>query len=135
MKMQKVEGKAEVDVQLVEVEMDDPSFEAESVHTATATFMNPKTAPITYGAQLYLAKTVSGPAVASSPVVDFTVEAKGTLAVPFVVTMPALSVVSDSYKVYLLVAYGGTPLVTFVGVEDVAVYITPSIQLIGIGWV
>jgi hypothetical protein len=128
-----MQGKCE-DIIVAKVEMDDPTFESGTVHTARATFTNPKTAPFTYGAQLYLGKTL-GDKKAASSVQTFTLNPGASVSKDFSVTMPVLTVVQDSFHVYLLVTYEGTELITYVSTEDVVCIVSPGIQVGTITWV
>ena len=123
----------ESQVRVERMEMDDPNFESGTPHNARATFKNPKTAPFAYSGVIYLGKSL-GDKVVSSPVKAFTVPAGGTLPVDFAVTMPTLSIVQDSYHVYLEVSQAGAVLITFVSTEDVVVFVTPAIDITTITW-
>ena len=110
-----------------------PEFIAGSVHTARATFVNPKTAPFAYSAVLYLGKSL-GDKVVKSPVKAFTIPAGGTLSQDFAVAMPTLAITQDSYHVYLEVSQAGAVIITFVATEDVVVFVTPAIDVTIITW-
>ena len=115
------------------LEMEDPTFESESVHVATATFQNPKTASFDFTAELYLGKAV-GSKSATSGAKSFSLPAGDTRPVDFSVNMPRLTIPSDNYHVYLEIKQAGAVLITFVGTEDVAVIVTPAINVTTITW-
>lgn len=136
MKLRKAQGK-EGHILIKSLEMEDPTFESESTHVATATFVNPKTVAFDYTAELYLGKTV-GSKVVTSGAKTFTLTAAGTAgatkAVDFSVSMPKLTILSDSYHCYLEVKQAGVVLITFVATEDVTCVVTPAVNVTTIVW-
>ncbi len=130
--MQKVRGQ-EKNIILKRMEMDDPNFFDETAHAAHITFQNPKGMAFNYQAELYIGKTV-GSKVATSGVIPFSVPAGATAAVDFSITMPRLTVATDTYHVYCAVASGGVQIVTYVSTEDVVVNVGPAINITKITW-
>lgn len=133
MHLQKVSGE-DGHILVKSMEMEDPTFESETLHTATATFQNPKTVSFDFTAELYLGKTV-GSKVVTSGAKTFTVAAGASKAVDFAVTTPKLTILTDTYHVYLEVKQAGVVLITFVATEDVTVVVTPAINVTQITWV
>jgi len=131
LKMNMVEGTEQVIIK--EVEMDDPTFFDETVHVAHVTFTNPKGVAFDYEAELYLGKTY-GDKKATSGVIPFSIPAGGTKVVDFSVTMPRLTVPTDTYHVYCTVASGGTTIVVYVSTEDVVLNVGPAINITRITW-
>ena len=132
LKLHKLSGE-EGHVTVERMEMEDPNFESGTPHVATATFHNPKTASFDYEAELYLGKTV-GSKVVTSGVKSFSIAAGSSKNVDFSVSMPQLAIPDDSFHVYLEVKHLGVLLITFIGTEDVAVYVTPAIEVTEITW-
>lgn len=132
MKVNKASGE-EGHIIVKELEMDDPDFESETSHLAHAMFQNPKTAGFDYEAELYLGKSV-GDKVVTSGVKAFTIPAGGSKTVDFSVNMPRLTIPEDSFHVYLEVKHLGATLITFIGTEDVGVFVTPAVQVTDITW-
>ena len=132
LKLRKAQGK-EGQILVKSLVMEDPTFESATAHVATATFQNPKTAPFDFTAELYLGKTV-GSKVVTSGVKSFTLAAGTSKPVDFSVNMPTLTIPSDSYHVYLEVKQAGVTLITFVATEDVAVIVSPAINVTTIVW-
>jgi len=130
--MQKVRGQ-EKNIILRSVKMDDPTFFDETAHAAHITFQNPKGVTFDYLAELYIGKTV-GDKKATSGVIPFSIPAAGTLAVDFSITMPRLTVTTDTFHVYCAVASGGVQIVTYVSTEDVVVNVGPAIGITKITW-
>lgn len=120
-------------IALEKIEMNDPTFPSESVHTAHVTFTNPKSVTFSYSGELYLGKSIGDKQV-SSGVGMFSITAGGSLSVDFTVSMPALTIEQDSYHVYLTVAHEGATLITYVSTEDVIVYVEPAITHGPITW-
>jgi len=120
-------------VKIKTVEMGDPNFESETSHTAHALVVNPKSVTYDYQAELYLGKTI-GHKVASSGVKAFSLPGGQSLSVDFSVNMPALTVPDDTFHVYLEIRHAGAVLITFIGTEDVAVFVTPAIDVETITW-
>lgn len=132
MKLRKVMGE-EGHIVVKRLEMEDPNFESETPHVAHALFHNPKTAGFDYEAELYLGKTVGDKAVTSG-VIAFSLLAGASKTVDFSVSMPRLTIPSDSFHVYLEVKHLGVLLITFIGTEDVAVFVTPAVEVTEITW-
>lgn len=132
MKLQKVSGE-EGHIVVERLEMEDPAFESETPHVAHALFTNPKSVAYDYTAELYLGKTV-GDKVVTSGVVTFSLLAGASKTVNFSVSMPRLTIPDDSFHVYLEVKHLGVLLITFIGTEDVAVFVTPAIEVTEITW-
>jgi hypothetical protein len=130
--MQKVRGQ-EKDIILKSMKMDDPTFFDETVHAAHITFQNPKGVAFSYEAELYVGKTLADKK-ATSGVIPFSVPAAGTLIVDFSITMPRLTVITDTFHVYCAVASGGVPIVAYVSTEDVIVNVGPAIGITKITW-
>lgn len=120
-------------VRVKTVEMEDPNFESETRHTAHALVINPKSVTYDYQAELYLGKTI-GHKVASSGVKAFSIPGGQSLSVDFSVNMPALVVPDDTFHVYLEIRHAGAVLITFIGTEDVVVYVTPAVEVTEITW-
>jgi len=131
--MKKVHGDESI-VAVKQVEMRDPTFGDGELHSATVTFSNPKAAPITYEAELYLGSAI-GDRQATSGVKSFSIAAGKQLAVEFPLAMPAITVEQKSFKVILPVSVAGTLVITYVATEDVIVRLVPAIDIIGITWV
>jgi hypothetical protein len=130
--MQKVRGQ-EKNIVLKSARMDDPTFFDETVHVAHITFQNPKGVAFDYQAELYLGKTI-GDKKATSGVIPFSVSAGAIKAVDFSISMPRLTVTSDTFHVYVAVASGGVMIVTYVSTEDVIVNVGPAIDITKITW-
>ncbi len=132
MKLRKVSGE-EGHVIVERLEMEDPLFESETPHVAHALFHNPKTASFDYGAELYLGKTV-GDKVVTSGAKAFTLAAGTSKTVDFSVSTPRLTIPDDSFHVYLEIKHLGVLLITFIGTEDVAVFVTPAVEVTEVTW-
>ena len=132
MEMKKVNGE-DGHIVVKSMEMEDPTFESETAHIAHAVFHNPKSVSFDYTAELYLGKT-PGSKVVTSGSKSFSVAAGQSKTVDFSVSMPRLTIPSDSYHVYLEVKHLGTLLITFIGTEDVAVFVNPAIDVTEITW-
>ncbi len=132
LKMNKLSG-SDDEIKVESMTMEDPAFESETVHVAHALFANPKSSSFAYTAELYLGKVVGDKASTSGPV-NFTIAAGGSQTVNFSVNMPTLIIPDDNFHVYLEVKHLGTLLITFVATEDVAVYVTPAIEVTQITW-
>jgi hypothetical protein len=130
--MQKVRGQ-EKNIVLRRMEMDDPTFFDETAHAAHITFQNPKGVAFDYQAELYIGKSV-GDKKATSGVIPFSIPAGGTQAVDFSITMPRLTVATDTFHVYCAVASGGVQIVTYVSTEDVVLNVGPAINITKITW-
>lgn len=90
-----------------------PQFAPSSVHKATATFSNPKSAGFDYSASFCMGAAWTEMASAS-----FHLDAGQSKAIAFSVTMPATS---GTYPVYLKVTSSGVVIGTFVATEDVTI--------------
>lgn len=132
MKFKKVSGE-DGHIEVKKMEMEDPSFESETAHVAHALFHNPKSVAYDYAAELYLGKTV-GDKVVTSGSKAFSLTAGQSKTVDFSVNMPRLTIPDDSFHVYLEVKHLGVLLITFIGTEDVAVFVTPAIEITTITW-
>jgi hypothetical protein len=130
--MQKVRGQ-ERNIVLRRMEMDDPTFYDESAHVAHITFQNPKGVAFDYQAELYVGKSI-GDKKATSGVIAFSVAAGGTHVTDFSITMPKLTVATDTFHVYCAVASGGVQIVTYISTEDIVVNVSPAINITKITW-
>jgi hypothetical protein len=128
--MQKLFGSG---IELKKMVMEDPTFFDETSHVAHIIFQNPKGVTLNYTAELYLGKTV-GDKKATSGQVPFSVSAGGSQTVDFTVTMPRLTVQTDTYHVYCSVSVGGTPIITYISTEDVVVNVNPAINITKVTW-
>ncbi len=120
-------------IEVRELVMEDPDFESETSHVAHALFHNPKTSSFDYESELYLGKTI-GNKVVTSGVKAFSLPAGGSKTVDFSVNMPQLTIPDDSFHVYLEIKHLGTLLITFIGTEDVGVFVTPAVEVTDITW-
>lgn len=132
MKLCKISGE-DGHILVKSLEMEDPAFESETLHTAHALFHNPKSVAWDYTAELYLGKT-AGDKVVTSGSKGFSLTAGQSKTVDFSVNMPRLTVPDDSFHVYLEVKHLGVLLITFIGTEDVAVFVTPAVEVTTITW-
>ena len=130
--MNKLSGK-NGNIVLGKMEMEDPDFESGSTHLAHALFQNPKTASFDYTAEVYLGK-VPGDKAATSGAKSFSIAAGASKTVDFLVNMPALTIPTDNYHVYVDVSHLGVLLITFVASDDIAVFVTPAIIVTQITW-
>lgn len=90
-----------------------PEFGPGSVHRATVTFSNPKSAGFDFEASLCM-----GVAWAEMATASFHLNAGQSKAVEFPVTMPTIL---GTYAVYLKVSSGGVLIGTFVATEAVVI--------------
>ncbi|MBA7592325.1 hypothetical protein ES708_34505 [subsurface metagenome] len=90
-----------------------PQFNPGSVHRATVTFSNPKSAGFDFEASLCM-----GVAWAEMATASFHLDAGQSRAVEFPVTMPAIEA---TYPVYFKVSSGGVLIGTFVATEAVVI--------------
>lgn len=132
MELRKLNGE-EGHIIVERLEMEDPTFESETLHTAHALFTNPKSIAFDFTGELYLGKTV-GSKAATSGAVPFNLAAGASKTVNFSVTTPRITVTPDPYHVYLEVKQAGVLLITFVGTEDVITIVTPAINVTTITW-
>lgn len=132
MKLRKLSGE-DGHIIVERLEMEDPTFESETLHVAHALFQNPKSVAYDFTAELYLGKTV-GSKAATSGVVSFSLAAGASKTVNFSVTTPRITVTPDPYHVYLEVKQAGVLLITFVGTEDVITIVTPAVNVTQITW-
>ena len=115
-------------VKIERLEMEDPTFEAGSSHSAKARLTNPTTKQFTYMAELYLGVAK----VATSGAGQVTIPTGGYMDVIFTVVMPATE---GDYPVFLDVWSGTTILKHYQGTEDVVITVTPAIEVGPITWV
>ena len=118
--------KPEVKVEVLE--MEDPTFEASSSHTARALLTNPTTKEWTYSVELYLGITK----VVTSGVGTATIPAGGSTYVDFTIPMPAAE---GEYLPFLDVLVAGELLAHYQGTENVIIAISPGISIGPIVWV
>ena len=118
--------KPQVKVELLE--MEDPTFEAGSSHSAKARLTNPTAKQFTYTVELYLGVDKK----ATSGAGQVTIPANGYADVTFTIVMPLAEV---SYPVFLDVWYDTTLLKHYQATENVAVVISPAIEVGPITWV
>ena len=114
------------DPKVVIMPMEDPTFEALSVHGATAQITNNALSEITYQMELYLGVSKA----ASSGIQAVVIPAGATVNVPFTMTMPAAI---GSYLVYLDIT-SGEYLFHGQGAEPVVIEVTPSVTIGPIIW-
>lgn len=117
-----------VQVEIEMLEMDDPTFEAGVMKTATARLTNPTAKQFTYTTEMYLGVTK----VASSGQGTVTIPAGGYADVSFTVVMP---LVEGSYPVFLDVWYESTLLKHYQATENIDIQISPAIDVGPITWV
>lgn len=114
-------------VKVEKLEMEDPAFEAGSIHTATARLTNPTAKAFTYTTELYLGVTK----VVTSGVGSVTIPAGGSVDVSYTVTMP---LVEAEYEVYLDVWVGTELLAHYKATENITIAISPAIDVGPIIW-
>lgn len=90
-----------------------PQFTPSSVHSATVTFSNPKSAGFDYKASLCMGAAWTEMASAS-----FHLDAKQSKSIVFSVTMPSIP---GTYPVYFKVTCGGVLIGTFVATEAIVI--------------
>jgi len=115
-------------VKVEKLEAADPTFEAGSTHTARATLTNPTLKQFTYDVELYLGATKE----ATSGVGSITIPAGGSQDVDFTAIMPTTE---GTYPVYLDVRVAGELIAHYQATEDVAIEISPAIDIGTISWV
>lgn len=108
------------------LEMEDPTFQCGSSHTAKAQVRNPTTMSFTYAMELYL--DVTKVASASKSV---TIPAGGSQWVDFPIVMPP---VEGSWAVYLDVLVEGELIAHYQATEAVITVISPDVDIIQITW-
>jgi hypothetical protein len=113
-------------IEIREVEMEDPTFQCGSSHTATAKVKNPTDKSFTYNMELYL--DVTKVASASKAL---TIPAGGTQDVDFSLVMPADE---GTWKVYLDVKVEGELIAHFQATEDIVTVIPPNVEIVEITW-
>ena len=114
-------------VKIERLEMEDPTFEAGVVKTASARLTNPTAKQFIYTVELYLGIAK----VATSGVGTVTIPANSYLDVNFTVVMP---LVEGTYPVYLDVWHEGTLLKHYQATVDVVIQISPAIEVGPITW-
>jgi hypothetical protein len=113
------------EIEVRELEMEDPTFQCGSSHTATAQVKNPTTKDFTYDLQLYLDVTKKVQVNES-----LFVPAGQTKTVDFVVVMPADE---GTWEVYLDV-YVGEIIAHYHATEAVITEVSPDVTVIDITW-
>ena len=106
----------------------DPIFEAGSSHTASAVLTNPTTKEFTYTTELYLGVTK----VATSGAGTVTIPAGGSVTMNYPVIAP---LVEAEYEVFLDVWVGTELIKHYQATENVAIEISPAIDVGPIIWV
>ena len=109
------------------LEMEDPTFEGGSVHTARATLTNPTAKEFTYNTELYLDVLK----VATSGVGPVTIPAGGSVPVDYTITMP---LVEGEYEVYLDVWVGVELIAHYKATVNVTIEVSPAITVGPITW-
>ena len=109
------------------LKMNDPTFDAGSVHTAKATLSNPTPQPWQYSVELYLGVTK----VATSGVGNINIPASGSLEVTFSVTMP---LIEGEYEVYLDINSGSTLIKHYKATENITIVVKPAIDVTSLIW-
>ena len=117
--------KPEIKIQMLEAM--DPSFEAGSTHTARAQLTNPTAKQFTYTVELYLGVSKA----ATSGQGQVTIAPGGSQFVDFTLAMPQQE---GTHHVYLDVLVEGGLIAHYLATEDVAVVITPAINVGPITW-
>ena len=115
-------------VKIEMLEMEDPTFEAGAIKTASARLTNPAARQFTYTVELYLGVAKA----ATSGVATVTIPANSYLDVNFTVVMP---LVEKDYEVFLDVWHEGTLLKHYQATENVVITISPAIEVGPIIWV
>lgn len=111
--------------------LDDPTLEAGSVRTATATLINPTAKEFTYTTQLYFDVTKVVYTVVSSP---FTLAPGASIGLDYTLTMP---LVEDEYEVFIdafcadaITTENPTGLIAhYKATENVVIVISPAIVI------
>jgi len=106
----------------------DPIFEGGATHVARATLTNPTSKEFTYDVELYLGVTKE----ATSGVGSVTIAPGASQPVDFTVTMP---IAEAAYPVYLDALVAGELIAHYRATEDVAIEISPAIEIGIITWV
>ena len=114
-------------VRIEVLEMEDPTFGAGVTKTARARITNPTAKQFTYTVELYLGVAKA----ATSGVGTVTIPAGGYVDVDFTVVMP---LVEGNYPVYLDVWHDTALLKHYQATENVAVEVTPAIEVGPIIW-
>lgn len=114
------------EIEVRKLEMEDPTFQCGSSHTAKAQVSNPTDTSFTYDMELYLDVTK----VASSSK-SVTIPAGGKQWVDFPVVMPPDE---GTWAVYLDVSVEGTLIAHYQATEDVITAILPDVDIIQITW-
>ena len=115
-------------VKIEKLEMDDPTFEAGSSHSAKARLTNPTTKQFTYTVELYLGVDKK----ATSGAGQVTIPANGYADVTFTIVMPPTE---GNYPVFLDVWSDTTLLKHYQATENVTITIAPAIEVGPIIWV
>ena len=106
----------------------DPTFEAGSSQTASATLTNPTTKEFTYSVELYLGVTKAATSGAGS----VTIPAGESRQVSFTLVMP---LDEGDYQPYLDVWVGADLVAHYVATALVTIAVTPAITVGPITWV
>lgn len=115
-------------VKVEELEGLDPTFEAGSVHTATARLTNPTAKEFTYTTELYLGVTKVATSGVGAP---FAIPAGGSVDVSYTLTMP---LAEGEHEVYLDVWVGTELLAHYKATENIIIEISPAIEVGPIIW-
>lgn len=115
-------------VKVERLEVEDPTFEGGSTHTATAVMTNPTGAAFTYSVELYL----NANKVVTTGVGEVTIGAGLSEQVIFNLTMP---LAEGDYQPYLDVSVGGDLIAHYIASEMVTIDVTPGIEIGPIIWV
>ncbi len=114
------------------------SFETMSTHTALISLTNSKSAPFTVGLEVYL-KDSAGVVKATSGVQTVTIPAMsgttpGSASKACSVTMPTLTVASQTFSGWVAITYEGAVIATLADSTTVTVVVTPVIGVGPIVW-
>lgn len=109
------------------IQMEDPTFEGGSTRTAIAEITNNAAVELTYQLELYLNATK----VASSGIVNTTIQGRATVNVQFTLVMP---IQEGTYNVYLDVSHEDELILHGQASEQVIITVTPSVTIGNITW-
>jgi len=112
------------------IEMEDPTFEPGSAHSAIAPLTNPTEDDFSYTTELYLGLPKAATSGVSAP---FTIPAGGTVDITYNITMPATP---GEYEVFIDVWSGGVIIGHFKATENVIIeeIVLPEIEIGPIIW-